>query len=92
MLGIGGIIDALLTGVFVSESLSGTGLEQGITMLAQVGAQLLSVLTTILWSGLLSYIILKVIDKLIGLRVEYEHEVEGLDLSSHDEKAIIYTA
>jgi Amt family ammonium transporter len=55
-------------------------------MLSQVGAQFLSVVVTIAWSGLLSYIILKALDKTIGLRVEDEHEVIGLDLSSHDEK------
>ena len=84
--GIGGIIGALLTGVFVSESFGGIGLEEGTSMLAQVGAQFISVIATIAWSGLLSYIILKIIDKFIGLRVEEEHEVVGLDLSSHDER------
>jgi Amt family ammonium transporter len=84
--GIGGIIGALLTGVFVSESLGGSGLEHVTSMLSQVGAQSISVVVTIAWSGLLSYIILKILDKTIGLRVEDEHEVVGLDLSSHDEK------
>ena len=84
--GIGGIIGAILTGIFVSESLGGAGLKHGTSMISQVGAQSLSVVVTIVWSGLLSYIILKTIDKAIGLRVEEEHEIEGLDLSSHDEK------
>jgi Amt family ammonium transporter len=84
--GIGGIIGALLTGVFVSSSLGGAGLEEGVTMMTQVWSQFISVVATIVWCGVLSYIILKVIDKTIGLRVDEEAEIQGLDLSSHDEK------
>ena len=84
--GIGGIIGALLTGVFVSSSLGGAGFEEGVTMMSQVWSQIVSVVVTLIWSGLLSYIILKVIDKTLGLRVDEEAEIQGLDLSSHDEK------
>jgi len=84
--GIGGIIGALLTGVFVSASLGGVGLGENISMGSQIWSQFLSVIATIYWSGILSYIILKVIDLSIGLRVSEEAEVEGLDISSHDER------
>ncbi len=84
--GIGGIIGALLTGVFVSASLGGVGFGEGVTMGSQVWSQFLSVLVTIVWSGVLSYVILKVIDLTLGLRVSEEDEVEGLDISSHDER------
>lgn len=84
--GIGGIIGALLTGVFVSASLGGVGFSENVTMGSQVWSQFLSVLVTIVWSGVLSYVILKVIDLTLGLRVSEEDEVEGLDISSHDER------
>jgi Amt family ammonium transporter len=84
--GIGGIIGALLTGVFVSAGLGGVGFAEGVSMTSQLGAQALSILVTLLWSGILSYIILKLVDMLIGLRVSEEQEIEGLDISSHDER------
>lgn len=84
--GIGGIIGALLTGVFVSEKLGGAGLAEGVSIFSQVWSQLLTVIVTILWSGILSYVILKLIDKKMGLRVDHEQEIEGLDISSHDER------
>jgi Amt family ammonium transporter len=84
--GIGGIIGALLTGVFVSSNFGGVGFGEDITMIAQLGAQALSVVVTLVWSGVLSYIILKIIDKLIGIRVPEEEEIEGLDITSHDER------
>jgi len=84
--GIGGIIGALLTGVFVSASLGGAGLADGVSMGAQVGKQCLGILATIVYDGVLSFIILKVIDAVIGLRVSEEEETEGLDLVLHDER------
>ena len=84
--GIGGIIGAILTGVFVSSKLGGAGLAEGVGMMSQVWSQFLTVIITILWSGILSYVILKLIDLKLGLRVDHEHEIEGLDISSHDER------
>ena len=84
--GIGGIIGALLTGVFVSASLGGVGLADGVSMGAQVGKQSLGIIATIVYDGVLSFIILKVIDAAIGLRVSEEEETEGLDLVLHDER------
>ncbi|MBL4575695.1 MAG: ammonium transporter, partial [Opitutaceae bacterium] len=83
--GIGGIIGAVLTGVFASVALGGSGMAHD-SMGAQVWAQLISVVVTILWSGIISFIILKVLDVTIGLRVSSEDERGGLDLSSHDEE------
>ena len=88
--GVGGIIGALLTGVFCAESLGGVGFGDGISSIAgQVTAQGIGVLATIVYSGVLSFIILKVIDVAIGLRVNEEQESEGLDLASHDERGYI---
>ena len=84
--GIGGIVGALLTGVFVATSLGGNGLEEGMTIGAQVWAQLLSIIITLAWSGILSFIILKIVDATVGLRVEEDDERMGLDLSQHNER------
>jgi len=84
--GIGGIVGALLTGVFVAKSLGGNGLAEGMTIGTQVWAQLLSIIITIAWSGILSFIILKIVDATVGLRVEEDDERMGLDLSQHNER------
>ena len=84
--GIGGIVGALLTGVFVAEGLGGVGLAEGMTIGTQVWAQLLSIIVTIVWSGVLSFIILKIVDATVGLRVEEDEERMGLDLSQHNER------
>ncbi len=84
--GIGGIVGALLTGVFVATSLGGNGLAEGMTIGKQVLAQLLSIIITIAWSGVLSFIILKIVDATVGLRVEEDDERMGLDLSQHNER------
>ena len=84
--GIGGIVGALLTGVFVATSLGGNGLAEGMTIGTQVWAQLLSIIITIAWSGILSFIILKIVDATVGLRVEEDEERMGLDLSQHKER------
>ena len=84
--GIGGIVGALLTGVFVAEGLGGSGLAEGMTIGTQVWAQLLSIIITIAWSGVLSFIILKIVDATVGLRVEEDEERMGLDLSQHNER------
>ena len=83
---IGGIVGALLTGVFVSSSFGGAGLSEGMTMGGQVGLQVLGVAATIVYCGIVSYGILKVLDAVVGLRVDEEEETLGLDLSLHDER------
>ena len=82
--GIGGIVGCLLTGVFAAEGLGGMGMDKGIG--SQLVSQFVSLIVTILWSGIGSFIILKVIDRTVGLRVKYNDEREGLDLSLHNER------
>ncbi|MGR4868385.1 ammonium transporter [Variovorax sp. LARHSF232] len=93
--GVGGIVGALLTGVFNTQALGGPGLvgdwvtasvvSNGIG--AQVWIQLKAVLLTIVWSGVVAFIAFKIADLTIGLRVSEEEEREGLDISSHGETA-----
>ena len=96
--GIGGILGALLTGVFNSPSLGGPGYvadwvtatmvtAADYSIVAQVWIQLKAVLITIVWSGVVSFIAYKVVDLTIGLRVSEEDEREGLDITSHGETA-----
>lgn len=81
---VGGIVGAILTGVFAVEAIGGTpGLLEGNP--AQVGTQIYGILATILWSVVASFIILKVVDVIVGLRVSKEVEVEGLDINLHGE-------
>ena len=84
--GIGGIVGALLTGIFVADGLGGVGLAEGMTIGKQVWAQFLSIIVTVVWSGVLSFIILKIVDATVGLRVEEDEERMGLDLSQHNER------
>jgi Amt family ammonium transporter len=84
--GIGGIIGALLTGVFASASLGGAGLAEGMTIGSQVGKQAIGVAATVIYTGIVSLILLKLIDVIIGLRVTEEEETEGLDIALHDER------
>ena len=85
--GVGGILGTLLAGVFVSADLGGVGYREGVTMMEQVGVQLLGIVATIAWCAILTYVILKVLDVVVGLRVNAEDETEGLDLSDHGERA-----
>jgi len=84
--GIGGIVGALLTGVFVSARFGGAGLADGVTIGAQLGKQFVGVLATIVYCGVVSFVILKIIDVVIGLRAKEEAEEMGLDLALHDEQ------
>ena len=85
--GVGGFVGAILTGVFIDSSLGGKGLAEGVSMGQQVLAQLLGAGATVVYCAVVSFILLKVIDAVIGLRVTAEQEEEGLDLVSHDEQA-----
>ncbi|BDU51811.1 ammonium transporter [Limnohabitans sp. INBF002] len=93
--GVGGIVGALLTGVFAAPSLGGTGIFDYVanavspeySIGGQVLIQLEAVVTTIVWSGVVSFIAYKIVDMVLGLRVSEEEEREGLDISSHGETA-----
>jgi len=86
--GVGGILGALLTGVFSAPALGGSG-AAGYAMLPQLWVQLEGVLITLGWSGLVSFLAYKLVDRLIGLRVGEEEERIGLDISSHGESAYV---
>ncbi|MES2832007.1 MAG: ammonium transporter [Pseudomonadota bacterium] len=93
--GVGGILGALLTGVFAAPSLGGQGIwdyvankpgtEYSIT--TQVWVQFQAVLTTVVWSAVVSFVAYKLVDIVIGMRVAEDEEREGLDISSHGETA-----
>ena len=85
--GVGGIVGAIGTGIFMSPDLGGVGFAEGVTISDQVYIQAIAVGVTILWSGIVSYVLFKVIDATMGLRVKPDAEREGLDTSSHGETA-----
>ncbi len=88
--GVGGIIGALLTGVFCATSLGGAGFGDGNDSISeQVMTQAYGIGVVVVYTAVVTFIILKVIDLLIGLRVTEEEETEGLDISQHDERAYI---
>jgi ammonium transporter, Amt family len=92
--GLGGILGAILTGIFASPALGGIGFPDWITMkpadyniASQVWVQIKAVLVTIVWSGVVSFVAYKIVDMVVGLRVTEEEEREGLDINSHGESA-----
>ena len=84
--GVGGILGALLTGIFVSTAITGKDPAEVPSMMAQMWVQLEGVLATVAYSAIMTFIILKVIDMVMGLRVTEEEEREGLDVSQHGER------
>jgi Amt family ammonium transporter len=84
--GVGGALGILLTSFFGAEALGGLGLGEGMTMTRQLGAQVLGLIVVAAWSLVVSWIIVKFIQKTIGLRVHEEDEIEGLDITSHGER------
>ena len=91
----GGIVGALLTGVFNNQALGGPGLVgdwvtaavSSVPIMDQVWIQFKAVILTIVWSGVVSFIAYKLVDLVIGLRVPEDEEREGLDITSHGESA-----
>ncbi len=95
--GVGGILGALLTGVFADPALGGMGVYDYVankvgeySMSAQLMSQGTAVVVTILWSGIVSLIAYKLVDMFVGLRVPEDEEREGLDITSHGESAYHY--
>ena len=87
---IGGIVGALLTGVFCAEALGGVGFGDGHASIgSQFMAQLTGVVATIVYTFVVSFVVLKILDAVMGLRVSEEDEQEGLDLALHDERGYI---
>ncbi len=93
--GVGGILGALLTGVFADPALGGTGIWDYVanaaapdySIASQLWIQSQGVIVTLIWSGVVSYIAYKLVDMVIGLRVKEDAEREGLDITSHGESA-----
>ncbi|TAI88247.1 ammonium transporter AmtB [Pectobacterium versatile] len=85
--GVCGIVGCILTGVFTSASLGGTGYAEGVTMAHQVWVQLFSVIVCLVLSGVVAFVAFKVADMIVGLRVPEDQEREGLDVNSHGESA-----
>ena len=89
--GVGGIVGAIAVGVLSDPSFGGTGLfvESG-SIMDQVIVQIKAVGVTVLWTGVISFILFKVVDIIIGLRVSSDDERQGLDQTSHGESAYHY--
>ncbi len=91
--GVGGILGTLCVGIFASTELgifSGQGFAEGVSSMGQqLGIQFVGVISTIIYTAIMTFIILKVIDIVIGLRVSKEDEIEGLDIALHEERGYI---
>ena len=87
--GVGGIIGTLFAGIFVSAGLGGVGYAEGMNMGSQLGVQLTGVIATIVFTAVATFVSLKIVDMLLGLRVTDEEETEGLDINQHDERGYI---
>lgn len=85
--GIGGMTGSILLAVFLSPSLGGTGYAEGMTMLSQLGGQLVGVGVVAVWSVIASVVIALAVSLLVPMRVSEDEEREGLDISSHGERA-----
>ncbi|MDQ5911108.1 MAG: ammonium transporter, Amt family [Pseudomonadota bacterium] len=83
---VGGIVGAILTGLCADVALGGKGLAEGMTIATQLWVQTKGVLFTVVYTTVLSYVILKLVDVVIGLRVTGDQETEGLDIALHDER------
>ena len=84
--GIGGILGTMLTGVFVVSALGGGGLAEGMSQGKQLYVQFVGVISTIAWCAAATFILLKITDALVGLRISEEEEQQGLDLVLHEER------
>jgi Amt family ammonium transporter len=87
--GVGGILGTFMAGIFASASLgvfSGQGYAEGVTMGGQLTVQLTGIAATIIYTAVLTFIIIKIVDAITGMRVSEEDEATGLDIILHDEK------
>jgi len=87
--GVGGIIGTLLAGIFAASTLgifSGQGLAEGMTISSQLGVQFVGVISTIIYTAVTTFIILKIVEPITGLRVTDDEEQQGIDIISHEEK------
>lgn len=84
--GVGGALGTILCGVFVAESWGGAGYAEGMTMGGQLGVQFMGVAAVLVWTAVATWVALKIVQMLIGLRVDEDEETEGLDINQYDEK------
>ena len=84
--GVGGLIGTLMTGIFVSATFNGIGYPEKVGMGEQLTTQFIGVVATALWSGILTWILIKLVDAIAGMRVAGDEETEGLDTVLHNEK------
>ena len=84
--GVGGAVGIMLTAVFIDATLGGIGLAEGRSMGDQATIQLTGIVVTLLWSAVVSFVIIKVVQMFVGLRVNAETEEQGLDLRLHGER------
>ena len=84
--GLGGMLGVMLTGIFVAGSLGGLGFAEGKDTGSQLWVQFVGVVATFVWSAVLTYIVLKIVDLIAGLRVSDDQETEGLDITAHGER------
>jgi len=87
--GVGGILGTFLAGIFTSSALgmfSGQGYAEGVTMSSQVLVQITGIVATLVYTAVLTYVVLKVVDAITGFRVTVEEETTGLDIVLHDER------
>jgi Amt family ammonium transporter len=83
--GVGGILGIMMTAV-LAGTLDGHGLAEGMTITKALGVQGTGVIAAVVWAGVVSFIIIKIVQALCGLRVSVEEEVEGLDITTHGER------
>ena len=86
---VGGMLGTLLAGIFASDQLgvfSGQGYNEGMNMASQVSVQITGIIATFAYTAVITYLLLKLIDNLLVLRVDEEDEIRGLDLVEHDER------
>ena len=87
--GVGGILGTFYAGIFASDALgvfSGQGYNEGMNMASQVQVQIVGIAATFVYTGIATFILLKLVDKLLVLRIDEEDETSGLDLTEHNEK------
>ncbi len=87
--GVGGILGTIFAGIFVSAGLGGVGFADGMNMGSQLGVQLTGVIVVIVFTAVATFVSLKIVDVILGLRVTDEQETEGLDINQHDERGYI---
>ena len=89
MHGVGGMLGTFYAGIFASDALgvfSGQGYNEGMTMASQTYVQIVGIASTFVYTGIVTFILLKLVDKLLVLRVDEDDETRGLDLTEHDER------